>query len=112
MAAALVTGGKVRVNRQRAERPSQSVRLGDVLTIAAHARVRVLRIKAPGVRRGPAAEAAGLYDDLTPQGAGKDSPQSSDRASGPREAAQPGGSRPTKRDRRMLERLIRTAEDE
>jgi ribosome-associated heat shock protein Hsp15 len=102
MAAALVAGGKVRVNRQRAERPSQSVRPGDVVTVAAHSRVRVLRIKAPGVRRGPAAEAATLYEDLT---ASQGTP-----AAGPAGEADrpvPGGGRPTKRDRRMLERILR-----
>jgi ribosome-associated heat shock protein Hsp15 len=112
MAAALVAGGKVRVNRQRAERPSQSVRPGDVVTVAAHSRVRVLRIKAPGVRRGPAAEAATLYEDLVSPTGAKEGRE----AAGPTDGADqppPGGGRPTKRDRRMLERLLRgLSEDE
>lgn len=65
LAAGLVASGNVRVNRQKVAKPSHPVAAGDVLTIAAHGRVRVLRVIAAGVRRGPAAEARLLYDDLT-----------------------------------------------
>jgi ribosome-associated heat shock protein Hsp15 len=70
-AAALVADGKVRVNRERASKPSQMLRVGDVVTVAAHARVRVLRVLAIGARRGPPAEARRLYEDLTPETTGK-----------------------------------------
>jgi ribosome-associated heat shock protein Hsp15 len=35
-----------------------------VLTFPQGARIRVVRVLAPGVRRGPASEAQGLYADL------------------------------------------------
>jgi ribosome-associated heat shock protein Hsp15 len=54
----------VRVNGQRIAKPAQELRAGDVLTFPQGARIRVVRVLAPGQRRGPAAEAAGLYADL------------------------------------------------
>ena len=67
LAAALVIDRKVRVNRERASKPSQMLRVGDVVTVAVHARVRVLKVLAAGARRGPPAEACLLYEDLTPE---------------------------------------------
>jgi ribosome-associated heat shock protein Hsp15 len=71
LAAALVIDRKVRVNRERASKPSQMLRVGDVVTVAVHARVRVLKVLAAGARRGPPAEACLLYEDLTPQVTGR-----------------------------------------
>lgn len=65
LATELIEDGVVRLTRNgqqsRLDKPSRSVRPGDVLTIALHERVVVLRIEALGVRRGPAEEARGLY---------------------------------------------------
>jgi ribosome-associated heat shock protein Hsp15 len=99
LAAKLVADGGVRLNRQRIEKPSATVRPGDVLTIAVHDRVRILQVVAPGVRRGPAAEAQSLFEDLTPPPV----------PVAPAEAAvaprAEGSGRPTKRDRRRTDRL-------
>ena len=65
MASKLVTAGHVRLNGVRAAGPDKPVRPGDVLTIALERQVRVLRVVAPGERRGPYEEARRLYDDLT-----------------------------------------------
>jgi ribosome-associated heat shock protein Hsp15 len=62
LAAELVAHGKVRVNRVRAAKASQLLRPGDVLTLAHGGRVRILRVVAPGERRGPAVEARRLYE--------------------------------------------------
>ena len=62
LAAQLVQDGKVRVNRAKAAKPSQTVRSGDVLTIAVRGSVEVLKVLAPGVRRGPPPEARLLYE--------------------------------------------------
>ncbi|MFN3644690.1 MAG: RNA-binding S4 domain-containing protein [Gemmobacter sp.] len=64
LAAALVEAGRVRVNGTRITKPGRSLRAGDVLTFAQGDRVRLVRVLAPGDRRGPAAEAQGLYIDL------------------------------------------------
>jgi ribosome-associated heat shock protein Hsp15 len=93
LASKLVSGGHVRVNGDKAVKPAQPVGPGDVLTFPQAREIRVIRIVAAGVRRGPAAEAQTLYDDLTP----------------PAESEQPEplriGARPTKRDRRMMDAL-------
>lgn len=66
--AALVAEGYVRLNGVPVARPAQPVGPGDVLTLPAGTAVRVLRILACGSRRGPAAEARGLYSELPPPG--------------------------------------------
>lgn len=96
-AAGLVTGGRVRVNRDKADKPSQLVRAGDVLTIGAGGRIRILKVKAIGSRRGPATEARTLYEDLTPP------PITAMEPDMPRR--DPGSGRPTKRDRRQVDKL-------
>ena len=103
-AAGLVSEGKVRVNRGKSDKPSQAVRAGDVLTIAVGSRIRILEVLAPGVKRGSATEAQALFKDLTPPPprAAKAEP---DPLRGPNAVRDPGTGRPTKRDRRKLDRL-------
>lgn len=103
LASRLVGDGKVRLNRGKIDKPSTSVRPGDVLTIAVHREVRVLKVVATGSRRGPAEEARLLYEDLTPVAARTNpSERPLPLAGGGRE---PGQGRPTKRDRRATDRL-------
>jgi len=64
LAATLIGKGRVRVNGQPVSRPGRLVRPGDVLTLPLGDRIRLIRVTAPGTRRGPATEAQGLYDDL------------------------------------------------
>ena len=66
LASRLVTEGKVRVNREKVTKPAYSIKPGDVITAAIHARIRVLRVLHLGARRGPASEAQALYEDLSP----------------------------------------------
>jgi ribosome-associated heat shock protein Hsp15 len=61
LAAQLVGGGKVRVNRIRVEKPSHLLRAGDVLTVTLRGEVRVLEVLTVAERRGPAQEARLLY---------------------------------------------------
>ena len=64
-AAALADAGYVRVNGARIAAPSRQVRTGDVVTVALDRRVRVLKVRGFVERRGPAATAQSLYEDLT-----------------------------------------------
>jgi ribosome-associated heat shock protein Hsp15 len=102
-AALLVQSGKVRVNRLRAVKASQTVRPGDVLTIALRGKVRVLKVVSAGVRRGPAPEAQALYEPVSTVANGALDPGIP--AGGLRNA---GSARPTKRDRRMMDRFTRS----
>ncbi|MDX2156789.1 MAG: RNA-binding S4 domain-containing protein [Hyphomicrobiaceae bacterium] len=102
LAAGLVTEGRVRVNRERIAKPSHLVRAGDVVTVTVGPRVRILEVLAPGVRRGPPAEAQDLYRDLTPAREQPSATRESRPAGGTRDV---GSGRPTKRDRRALDRL-------
>jgi ribosome-associated heat shock protein Hsp15 len=97
LAAEVIGQGKVRVNRTRVLKASQTVRPGDVLTIALRGRVQVLKIAAAGERRGPPPQARQLYEDLTPV-----TPDAADGAGGQRLS---GAGRPTKKDRRLIDRL-------
>jgi ribosome-associated heat shock protein Hsp15 len=109
LASKLVETGRVRLEARgmtvRVEKPSTLVRAGDILTFPQGSRVRVVRVLAPGTRRGPAPEAAELYEDLDPPAQSRASgPQSpADRATGPMRDA--GSGRPTKRERRQMDRL-------
>jgi ribosome-associated heat shock protein Hsp15 len=93
-------GGKVDVNDDAAK-PARQVRTGDMVRVTLpQGRRRILKVVALGERRGPASVARTLYEDLTPP----EPPR------GPRPAPiyRPMGSgRPTKRERRDLDRLRR-----
>ncbi len=64
LATRLVTDGYVRLNGQRVSSAAKPVGIGDVLTIALLSDVRVLRVAAIGLRRGPFREACQLYTDI------------------------------------------------
>jgi len=64
LAAEVIEAGHVRVNGTRVTRPGRDVGAGDTLTFPQGSRIRLVRILAPGLRRGPAPEAQALYLDL------------------------------------------------
>lgn len=110
LAQRLVTDGRVRVNRERAIKPSQKIGPGDLVSVRIGERLRLLKVAALGERRGPAQEAAGLFVDLAPQlpknsagTSGTASSTSKEHGSPPTRDA--GAGRPTKRERRKLDRL-------
>jgi ribosome-associated heat shock protein Hsp15 len=117
-AAVLAASGHVRVNGQRIDAASRGVRVGDVLTVALDHSVRVIKVAGFAQRRGGPDAARALYENLAPDG-----------ASGPGALPRPGGlpgpgpplgsvpgrdrgtGRPTKRERRELDRLRDSRED-
>jgi ribosome-associated heat shock protein Hsp15 len=101
-AAALAASGHVRVNGERVDAPSRAVRPDDVVTVALDRTVRVLRVLRFAERRGSADDARALGEDLAPAAGRQKAPQP-----GAREA---GAGRPTKRERREIEKF--TADDE
>jgi ribosome-associated heat shock protein Hsp15 len=63
-AAALVEAGHVRINGVREKAPGHAVKVGEVLTIGLDRSVRILKVAGFAERRGDAAAARVLYDDL------------------------------------------------
>lgn len=64
-AAELIETGKVRLNRERVDKCSHTVKAGDVLTIAIGANIKVAKVLGEAERRGSATAASQLYQDLT-----------------------------------------------
>ena len=98
LAAQACDGGRVDVNDDAAK-PARNVRPGDVVRVTLpHGRRRILKVVALGERRGSATVARTLFEDLTPP-----EPPRAPRAKPIYRA--PGSGRPTKRERRDLDRL-------
>ncbi len=96
-ATAAVKAGHVRVN-DVAAKPAQPVNIGDVVRVRLHGFEKIYRVTGLATKRGSATEAATLYEDLTPPPPPKverAAPVIRDRGAG----------RPTKRDRREIDRL-------
>lgn len=100
-AAKLCAAGKLRLNRMTVWKAHQPVRPGDVLTFPQNWHIRVVKVVALGARRGPAAEARLLFEDLEPVESRRS------KASRPTPVAEraPGSGRPTKQERRALDRV-------
>jgi ribosome-associated heat shock protein Hsp15 len=62
---ALIEAGGFRLNRQPVTKAHARVRVGDVLTFPRHGEVEVWRVLELGTRRGPPAEARGLYEKIS-----------------------------------------------
>lgn len=98
LATRFCTGGRIRVNEATVAKAHHGLRVGDVLTFAKGPHIRVIEVRDLGVRRGPAPEARTLYDDLEP-------PQPRSRKLLPSEGRERGSGRPTKAERRAVDRL-------
>ena len=98
----LVTSGRLRLDGEPMAKPHRQIRPGHVLTFPKANDIRVIKVLAIATRRGPATEAATLYEDLAPPEpcarVASDKPK-------PFEQRDPGSGRPTKRDRRQMENL-------
>ena len=92
-------GGKVDVNDEAAK-PARLVRAGDLIRITLpRGRRRIVKVRALDDRRGSATVAQALYEDLTP-------PEPPRARQAPPPYREPGAGRPTKRERRELDRLM------
>jgi ribosome-associated heat shock protein Hsp15 len=100
LAAAACDGGKIDVNGQAAK-PARLVRPGDLLHVTLPPGKRIVRVAGLAERRGPAAQASALYEDLTPP-----PPPRAERPRAPMYRPR-GAGRPTKRERRLIDRVSR-----
>ena len=101
LAAQHCAAGRVRCDGAVVAKPSHIVRPGSVLTFVQGRHIRVVKVLAIGERRGPAAEAQSLYEDLAPP---SEATRLAPDGQGLRDR---GGGRPTKRQRRDTDRLRR-----
>jgi Ribosome-associated heat shock protein implicated in the recycling of the 50S subunit (S4 paralog) len=108
LAQKIIESGAIRVNSQRTERTDHKVGAGDVLTMSLHGRIVVWRIIDPGTRRGPASEAQGLYEDISPPPVPRAEQSPYEAAIAERPA---GAGRPTKKQRRETDRLLGSGEE-
>lgn len=102
-AAALCEDGSVRLNGTRVDQAHKAIRIGDVVTVALAGRIKVLKVVSLAERRGPYSEAQHIYEDLSPEPPRFDPPS-------PVAERETGSGRPTKAERRDLDRLRREEE--
>ena len=96
LATKLCSAGRIRIDGEIVQKAHQLVRPGAVLTFPQGPHIRVVRVLQLGERRGPASEARTLYEDLS-----QSKPPGS-----PTATRAPGTGRPTKAERRALDRLM------
>ena len=103
-ASKMILSGKLRIDGALVNKPHRAVQIGHVYTFAQGPHIRVIKVLGLATRRGPAPEAALLYEDMAPI----EPRQKQDGASlsaGTFETRNSGAGRPTKRDRRKTEAL-------
>ena len=99
LATGACAGGKVDVNEEAAK-PARLVRAGDLVKVTLpQGRRRIVKVVSLDDRRGSATTARALYEDLTP-------PEPARPRGAPPPYREPGAGRPTKRERRELDRLM------
>ena len=64
LAQALIDAGNIRLDGKRVAKPAEEVKVGAVIALPLRGQVRVLRVLALPVRRGPASEAQVCYKEL------------------------------------------------
>ncbi|WP_334128197.1 RNA-binding S4 domain-containing protein [Sneathiella sp.] len=107
LAAKVVQSRKLRINSVIVTKASAVVKAADVLTFAQGKHIRVVRLLDIGTRRGPATEARTLYEDLAPIERKEADPA----APAPVAVRDAGAGRPTKSDRRALDKLRPTIDE-
>ena len=101
LATKMVRGGKVRLNGNTCKKSGTLVSVADVLTFSQADDILIVKVCALGVRRGPAPEAQLLYENLTPPKEIRSVAKPAHRLNRER-----GAGRPTKSDRRAIDRLM------
>ena len=109
LATRAIVGGKARLGRRRVK-PGASITLGDIVQVRKGPYEIELVVRGIAERRGPARVAAGLYEESATSRAAREALA----AALDRQASieYQGKGRPTKRDRRRLDRLLDEWTDE
>jgi ribosome-associated heat shock protein Hsp15 len=101
LAAEAITGGKVEVNGDRVK-PSRELKVGDEVRLRLGPYEHVVLVQKPSDVRGPATMAATLYAETDASKAAREKLSWTVKHAAP--IIDPGEGRPTKKDRRDLER--------
>ena len=104
LAAEAVTGGKVNINGARTK-PSRAIRPGDELTIRRGSYEWTVIVKGSSRLRGPAFQAQQLYEETEESKRKREAAAAQLKLERPTEFDSPG--RPSKKDRRAMERWTR-----
>jgi ribosome-associated heat shock protein Hsp15 len=104
LATEAVDGGKVEVNGERAK-PAKLIKTGDELRLRVGPYEHIMIVRALGERRGPAAVAQGLYEE-TPASRDAREKLATQLRMAPAAFVYEEKGRPTKKDRRDLNRFI------
>jgi ribosome-associated heat shock protein Hsp15 len=104
LAAEAVNGGKVHLNGQRIK-PAKDVRIGDELRITRGEEAFIVTVQALSSQRGPAAQAAALYQETEASRVAREAQREQRRLMA--QTAPVAPRRPSKRDRRHIIRFIR-----
>ena len=102
LAAEAIGGGKVHVNGARAKR-ARPLEVGDELRVRFGPYEHIVVVRALSARRGPASAAAELYEELPESRAARE--KRAEQLKTLHAAFMPEKGRPTKRERREIERL-------
>ena len=103
LASRMVSSGRLRINGEHVSKPHRQVMPDQVLVFPQGQIIRTIKVVALATRRGPAAEAQSLYEDLDPpqpRMKAKDDLRAIDF-----EVREKGSGRPTKKDRRRSDAL-------
>ena len=102
LAAEAVEGGKVELNGDRPKR-ARALQIGDELRIRLGPYEHTVRVRALSARRGPASEAAGLYEETDASRAKRE--ELAIQLKSLHAVFGPDKGRPSKKDRRDIQRL-------
>ena len=105
IAVTAIEGGKVTVNGERVK-PARELKAGDTVRVRLGPYEHCVSVRALSDRRGPAAQAALLYQETDESRAAREKLHWQLKHAAP--VIVPGDGRPTKKDRRDLDRLKRS----
>jgi ribosome-associated heat shock protein Hsp15 len=107
LATRLLSASRVRLSAKVITKSSQLVRVGDVLTFPQGSLIRVARVLFLAKRRGPASEACLLFEDLSPVEEQLKKRSEAIDFDGNISNRERGLGRPTKDERRAIDKLMR-----
>jgi ribosome-associated heat shock protein Hsp15 len=64
LAQSVLDQGRTRIDGKRVDKPSEPVKVGSVIALPLRGEVRVIRVLALPLRRGPSAEARAAYEEI------------------------------------------------